>query len=409
MKRKWLTAIAAVILFWSLAGAGQVQAKSKYIIYVNRSSNIVNVVRRSSGKVVRSMWCSTGVGYATPSGTFYTGEKYRWRSLYHNSAGQYCTRINGHILFHSVPAAGYSKTAVPTRAFNLLGTQASMGCVRLACKDARWIYNNCSYGTKVIIGESRKMKKPLYKRIKVSTKRYYYWDPTDPDPSNPYRPKIRLSKEGKKKLYLGSRFDIRKMVIVSSPIGSQKLIRKHIRMTGKVNTKKPGKYKVKVKVTDPKSELSREKSFTFRVSKKTAPPEQPAAVTPEGKELPADKTEAAKKTKLAKAGVAPEAKEERAPAVQEKTDGTDARIAKARETIRKAKEEIKKAKAEIKKARADQKKAAKKKAKTKKKNKPAKKKAKAKKKNKPAKKKSKPAKKKSKAKKKDKPAKKKAK
>ena len=381
----------AVILFWSLLGTGQVQAKSKYIIYVNRSSNIVNVVRRKNGKVVRSMWCSTGVGYATPSGTFYTGEKYRWRSLYHSSVGQYCTRISGHVLFHSVPAAGYSKTAVPTKAFNLLGKQASMGCVRLACKDARWIYNHCSYGTKVIIGESRRMKKPRYKRIKISTKKRYYWDPTDPDPSNPYRPTIRLSKEGKKEIPLGSKFDIRNMVTVRSRIGSQKLLLKHIRMKGKVNTKKPGKYKVKVRVTDPKSELYREKKFTFKVSKKAAPVENTETVKPTEKDLPlqtnadditadmkspdhkkADTESTARKNKVAKAG--PSSDEEIKEEV--KTDGADLRIAKAKETIRQAREEIKKAKAEIKKARADQKKAAKKKAKTKKKNKPAKKKAK---------------------------------
>ena len=39
------------------------------------------------------------------------------------------------------------------RQYNKLGQQASAGCIRLAVTDAKWIYDHCRLGTKVVIGE----------------------------------------------------------------------------------------------------------------------------------------------------------------------------------------------------------------------------------------------------------------
>ena len=37
------------------------------------------------------------------------------------------------------------------KAYNVMGQKASHGCVRLLCKDSKWIYDHCALGTKVII------------------------------------------------------------------------------------------------------------------------------------------------------------------------------------------------------------------------------------------------------------------
>ena len=176
-------------------------AGKSYTIYVNRRTNIVNVVS-SSGKVVRSMYCSTGKGYSTIKGTYRTVSKMRWHALYHGVWGQYCTRIHGPYLFHSVWYYRTQKNQLSTREYNKLGTQASAGCVRLAVVDAKWIYDNCKVGTKVVIGESRKLKKPTRNKLKISTSSKTGWDPTDPDPANPYYPKITLKKSVSKKVAL---------------------------------------------------------------------------------------------------------------------------------------------------------------------------------------------------------------
>ena len=92
--------------------------------------------------------CSTGND--TPYGTYYTPAKYRWKELMGPSYGQYSTRIVGGILFHSVPYKKRNPYTLSANAFNQLGTTCSHGCIRLMCIDAKWIYDNCGLGTRVV-------------------------------------------------------------------------------------------------------------------------------------------------------------------------------------------------------------------------------------------------------------------
>lgn len=63
-------------------------------------------------------------------------------------------------------------------------------------EDAKWIYDNCPVGTKVTIYDSKDpgpLGKPTPIRIDVNSP-YRGWDPTDPDPRNPWlklRPTIK--------------------------------------------------------------------------------------------------------------------------------------------------------------------------------------------------------------------------
>ena len=103
------------------------QAASKYTIYVNRKTNLVNVTDSRTGKLVKAMYCSTGKNYRTISGTYNTTAKYKWRALIHGVYGQYSTRIHGPYLFHSVPYYSVNKSKVSTKEYNKLGVQASAG------------------------------------------------------------------------------------------------------------------------------------------------------------------------------------------------------------------------------------------------------------------------------------------
>lgn len=271
MRIKRQLVIFLMVLFaagFLYTGRIEANAASKYTIYVNRRTNIVNVVNSSTGKLVRAMYCSTGKGYSTIGGTYNTVSKMRWHALYHGVWGQYCTRIHGAYLFHSVWYYSPNKTKVSTVEYNKLGTQASAGCVRLAVVDAKWIYDNCGIGTKVVIGESRLLKKPSREKLKLSTASKTGWDPTDPDSANPYYPKISLRKKVSKKLEYGSKFNALKMIKVTSKTTSSAELLKCVTVKGKVKTKKPGKYKVIYKVTDPKTLLVKMKQITFTVKKK---------------------------------------------------------------------------------------------------------------------------------------------
>ena len=114
--------------------------------------------------------------------------KYRWHQLNGGVYGQYCSRITGHILFHSVPYAKNTPDSLKYVAYDKLGTKASAGCIRLTCQDAMWIYNNCASGTYVEFYSSSNpgpLGKPSAQKISSNTQ-CRNWDPTDPTKGNPW-------------------------------------------------------------------------------------------------------------------------------------------------------------------------------------------------------------------------------
>ncbi len=107
-------------------------------------------------KIVRRMVCSTGmVGTPSDVGDWVTdGRKARWCffSLY-GSYAQYWTRINKYIAFHSVIYNAVDYDAMNRKSYNLLGSRASHGCIRLLNRDAKWIYDNIGAGVTVTVTE----------------------------------------------------------------------------------------------------------------------------------------------------------------------------------------------------------------------------------------------------------------
>lgn len=163
-----------------------------YLINVNRTQNMVVIYKNDGNgnfnEPIKAMVCSIGLNGETPKGTFKTSDKYKWRLLFGDVYGQYATRITGHILFHSVPYTQKSKDTLEYDEYNKLGKAASAGCIRLSVKDAKWIYDNCPKGTTVVIYDSsdeEPLEKPTPIKIDTSDNRRG-WDPTDPDPKNPW-------------------------------------------------------------------------------------------------------------------------------------------------------------------------------------------------------------------------------
>lgn len=165
-----------------------------YYIKVNNEMNTVTVyIKDDNGEYtipVKAMICSTGE--ATPKNCKYTlgGLRWHWRPLFGNVYGQYTTHINGNILFHSVPyVTNGDKSSLEYWEYDKLGTVASLGCIRLKVEDAKWIYENC-LAHSVVEFYSDPNPGPLGKptAMKISeNEEYRNWDPTDPDPNNPWR------------------------------------------------------------------------------------------------------------------------------------------------------------------------------------------------------------------------------
>lgn len=162
-----------------------------YYIRINRAANVVNVyIMDAEGNYTvpyTAFVCSTGTD--TPLGTYQTSVKYRWRALFGGVYGQYATRIVGDILFHSVPYYAADPSMLESEEYNKLGTAASMGCIRLCVRDVLWVYENCPSGTTVEFYDDADNPGPLGKpepiTIDLSDARAG-WDPTDPDPANPW-------------------------------------------------------------------------------------------------------------------------------------------------------------------------------------------------------------------------------
>ena len=172
--------------------SNQLSANTTFRIEVNLSKNMVMIYAKDGNRgytiPVKAMICSVGMpGHRTITGTYYRLRRAgSWHVLRYNSVGQYCTRISGPYLFHSVVYTRYGdKYSLQKAEYKKLGKSASHGCIRLQVEDAKWIYDR-AYRCHVSLYNDKKAKyplaKPKAKKIgKTAAKRYY--DPTDPNVS----------------------------------------------------------------------------------------------------------------------------------------------------------------------------------------------------------------------------------
>lgn len=273
-------ALAAIVMFAGIfLCASDTEAASTYRIKINKQQNCVTIYKLNSKgdyEPYKAMICS--VGSATPYGTFGLKEKIRWHVLDGPVYGQYCSRITGHILFHSV---WYHQNANPATLsntqYNRLGSTASHGCVRLNVRDAKWIYDNCPSGTPVEIYAS-KDPGPLGKPESIKLPGGTGWDPTDvTNPDNPYnkkKPSITMAKGKAGSTYIryNTSFDLLKTITAKNTTGfdAKKKVTytisyrakkgKYVKVK-KINTLKKGVYKVNFSLVD---EIGRKASLKVK-------------------------------------------------------------------------------------------------------------------------------------------------
>ena len=272
VRRIFCVLLALVMLVTVVVQPQETYAASTkpYYIRINRQQNCVTIYKLDEkGKYtipVKAMACSVGVNNATPTGTFPLSTKYRWHELMGSVYGQYCSRgsvygqycsrITGGVLFHSVFYSTKNPSTLAYNSYNRLGTTASHGCVRLNVADAKWIYDNCPSGTLVNIYDAKDpgpLGKPTPVKIDVTSK-YRGWDPTDPDVNNPWR-KMAPKINGIKNITverLAKAPNLKKGVTATDYKG------KNVKVTvsGKVNMKKTGKYRITYKAKDSLSNVT---------------------------------------------------------------------------------------------------------------------------------------------------------
>lgn len=173
--------IGGKVYDFGTSGAIVTKASGPWRIEVNRRSCFVVVYQ---GEIeMKAFVCSTAAdGVSTPTGTFTILDRLRWHELDGPTWGQYCCHITSNILFHSVPnTRPYDNHSLKAAEYNKLGTMASGGCIRLTVKHAKYIYDHCKPGTKVIISDS--VKRPEDIKIEQAQKipLTQNYDPTDPN------------------------------------------------------------------------------------------------------------------------------------------------------------------------------------------------------------------------------------
>jgi len=134
------------------------KALKQYVVKVSTADQRVYVYGLDNNNqhtvLVRTMKCSTGKDETpTPKGTYQatTGPGARWHYFKKFECwAQYAYYIQGDIMFHSV-LYNEQNGPVTQSSVNNLGRKASHGCVRLSVEDAKWLWNNCPAGTKVVV------------------------------------------------------------------------------------------------------------------------------------------------------------------------------------------------------------------------------------------------------------------
>lgn len=232
-----------------------------YSIKVNRQMNCVTVYTYDSkGKYtipIRAMVCSCGLNGGTILGDFKIYFQKEWNALLNDVYGHYVSGISGNYLFHSVPYYSTDENKLETEEYNKLGSDGSLGCVRLAVADSKWIYENCPVGTPVTIYDDSNpgpLGKPESMHIADLNNG---WDPTDDDKNNPYlNQKPQISGVSDRTINVGENFDILDGVSAVDTCGND--ITDKMIVTGNVISSKAGEYKVTYEVEDAMHRTARE-------------------------------------------------------------------------------------------------------------------------------------------------------
>jgi hypothetical protein len=172
------------------------------VVYLGSQSVVAYEAQDGDWIQLRVMICSTGrKGHETPTGSYKITERYAYHKLGTGDTrcyGFWACRFKHHYLFHSVPIsvdatkAEQGHSMCDMHKFEKLGSVASDGCVRVTVGDAKWIYDLSADETvsiRIVNDDGPIAEKPpaVIWEAPYTDRHGYGWDPTDPDPNNPYR------------------------------------------------------------------------------------------------------------------------------------------------------------------------------------------------------------------------------
>ena len=158
--KKLLAVVLMLTVLWCGMGITPAYAayNMPYYVDVDLTNQMVTVYHTKDGSIARQMICSTGTKAHTPTGTWYMPTKDRpdertewyWMPNAYTWV-KYASKIYYAYFFHSVLFSYKGDRSPTSTSLYALGSNVSHGCIRLAVDDARWIYEHCTSGMKVVI------------------------------------------------------------------------------------------------------------------------------------------------------------------------------------------------------------------------------------------------------------------
>ena len=239
-----------------------------YLLVNTRHNTIVAYGYDKEEKLVpmKIMLCT--IGQNVEKGKFEINEKYPWVCVDKQSWNQYNSRVGEYMWIQSAGYFDKNKYSLNVSEYNNMGSSNENGLnVKLSVADAKWIYDNCRVGTKIEVGNEKKLPlaKPKFKKIS----KIRGWDPTDPNKYNPWKAKKKNQIAGYRKVIKVERgAEVNYLANVIALDSNGKDITKKLNYIP-FDTNETGMYKVKYTYGKKKKKLKN--TLTYEVVDTTPP------------------------------------------------------------------------------------------------------------------------------------------
>lgn len=187
MKKKKL--IVFLMLFIMCIGAikeTNVFAQEKaYTIKINKQTNHIYIY--DNNKLIKEMPCSPCNTEAVDGTERIISSRIDWQQLPDGSFVRYASVYDGTIGISSAPYSATDQSKLIASKYNQIGKNGNDFNVWVNIRDAKWIYENCSFETKVIIYTDDEKQEQDTKPFTIPEQdKKAGWDPFDENDKNPW-------------------------------------------------------------------------------------------------------------------------------------------------------------------------------------------------------------------------------
>ncbi len=168
--------------------------KGKYLISINIANNIISIYSwdvdtdKFSSKPIKEMPAALPENMTEDEYHFVKDDlsKSVWQQEADSEFYRYYTNFGGLFKFHSACyTIDGNKNSLDVNSYNCIGNSVSSNGIILLCQDARWIYENCSYASEIVVLSDENATSDVISTI-IPIPVGISWDPTDTSDGSPF-------------------------------------------------------------------------------------------------------------------------------------------------------------------------------------------------------------------------------